>query len=127
MLVDHFEGVGSEEEVSFDDLDTIGFAIFQLTQQFPDHVSLLMKRKLQDMEGKISMFFQDPESAEKLLSSQSSNAIWSLGEVFFLKLVANLFPTSDFQHCITTPATVLMTQVCLPSSSFPFPFSFSFD
>jgi hypothetical protein len=45
--------------------------------------------------------------------AQSVPTVWKLGDFLFLKLVGNLFPVTDFQHAITTSATILMAQVIL--------------
>ena len=45
------------------------------------------------------------------VDAQSIPTVWKLGDFLFLKLVGNLFPVTDFQHAITTSATILMAQV----------------
>lgn len=70
--------------------------LYQLMQQSPSEVA-------EYMQGKVVIFLQDFTGEPKQYPS--------LDVIIYLKLIGVLYPTSDFQHPVVTPAAIFMSQL----------------
>nr|XP_023649092.1 nucleolar protein 14 [Paramormyrops kingsleyae]XP_023649093.1 nucleolar protein 14 [Paramormyrops kingsleyae]XP_023649094.1 nucleolar protein 14 [Paramormyrops kingsleyae] len=75
--------------------------LYGLCQLFPNAAYLAMQNVLSD----------SAHDMEEVVEVKGRAALPGLGMLIYLKIVALLFPTSDFRHPVTTPALVYISQL----------------
>uniref|UniRef100_A0A4W4DP44 NOP14 nucleolar protein homolog (yeast) n=1 Tax=Electrophorus electricus TaxID=8005 RepID=A0A4W4DP44_ELEEL len=94
------EYVGELATQSPPELTTINAQIYSLCQLFPDATCKEMQTLLSD----------NAHSMEETIEVKGRAAFPGLDMLVYLKIVALLFPTSDFRHPVTTPAFLYISQ-----------------
>nr|XP_034969033.1 nucleolar protein 14 [Zootoca vivipara] len=82
-------------------VDKLVMPLYDLCQMFPKAASDHVKRVLQDAT----------HDMEEILAVKGHAAFPELDMLIYLKIIAVLFPTSDFWHPVVTPCLVYMSQL----------------
>ncbi|CAM9849880.1 unnamed protein product, partial [Phaeothamnion confervicola] len=87
-------------------LDFLTRAMYDMTQETPDAAGALWHRTLGSLQQKLAKRLRDAGAG-------GAGRCWpDGGALLLLRLLPHLFPTSDFQHPVATPAALLLGQ-CL--------------
>lgn len=84
-------------------LDVLSIAITRLAHDVPQQATLVAKKKLQAMDAALVKHMAGGEEHEK------TPYCWRVADLMFVKLIANIFSVSDFQHSVITPALILLS------------------
>jgi len=111
ILLKHFlfvskreSSISSEEIIA--ELNLLTKVLFELSRQLPNTAASCVKDILQNMQSSLAVRLQNSKVS-------SGNSCWPQpSQLLLLKLIAVLFPVSDFRHAVVTPALLLMGQ-CL--------------
>lgn len=107
ILYDHFAHVGKADKVDMPALDVLTKHLFQLAQTMPDPSARAARERLTAMQQALYTRLTTVQ-----LSGRKGTWPWpGVEELLFLKLVSVIFPTTDFQHTVTTPAVLFIGQV----------------
>jgi len=113
LIIKHFRSYIIQNErnqeisnIDFSMLDTFYSHIFDVAEQLPRHAVSEFRNHLHAMHNDL---------IEKLTTSKeigNAHGYPNSADLLFLKLIANIFPVTDFKHPITTPANIYIHQ-CL--------------
>jgi len=111
LVIKHYKGYVSqiekshaeEKHVDFSMLNAIYDHIFGLSELMPKHAISEFKNHLRAMHTDL---------LNRLSTGAESFGYPSSSDLLFLKLISNIFPVTDFQHSVSTPANVYIHQ-CL--------------
>ena len=88
-------------------LDILAQALFTLLPPIAITGVQFIKEKLIGMHQALDEALIDTEDTER---KAKSDLVWKTSELYFFKVVVGLFPVSDFQHPVVTPALLLMNR-----------------
>lgn len=106
QLTTHAQGGGDGMDKR-EQLDCIAKALFEITTDSPEAAGSLWHRTIGSMQKKLAKELRDRGQG---IDSTNAPCWPSLGNRLLLKLLGDIFPTTDFRHPVTTPATLLLGQ-----------------
>jgi nucleolar protein 14 len=106
ILFEHFGTIARQKPVQMKALNVLTKHLFQLAQSMPETAAKLARTCLSQMEQSLSQRLER-------FSVQEMGRVWpTVEEQLYLKLLSIIFPVTDYQHTVTTPALLFMAQ-CL--------------
>ena len=102
-------GGNTENDSQIQILDVISQVLYTLLPSIVVSAIPFVKEKLIQMHQSLDENLEVP-SLSNANSNRNLNMIWRPSDFFFFKILANLFPVTDFQHPIITPALLLMNR-----------------
>ncbi|XP_076835820.1 nucleolar protein 14 [Brachyhypopomus gauderio] len=100
FLLEYVGELATQSPPELNTINTLIPQIYGLCQLFPDAACKVMQSLLSD----------STHSMEETIEVKGHGAFPGLDMLIYLKIVALLFPTSDFRHPVTTPAFLYISQ-----------------
>ncbi|XP_061440677.1 nucleolar protein 14 [Rhineura floridana] len=101
FLLEYAGELARREPPELKTVDKLVMPLYDLCQMFPkassNHVKLVLQDAIHDME--------------EILAVKSHATFPGLDMLIYLKIIAVLFPTSDFWHPVVTPSLIYMSQL----------------
>ncbi|KAF7248221.1 Nucleolar protein 14 [Varanus komodoensis] len=106
FLLDYVGELARKDPPELKTIDKLVLILYDLCQMFPKAASNHVKLILQDATHDI----------EEILEVKSHARFPGLDMLIYLKIIAVLFPTSDFWHPVITPSLLYMSQLLIKCS-----------
>ncbi|CAG8476065.1 4191_t:CDS:2 [Ambispora gerdemannii] len=103
VLLDYILVRTLENPIPMELLNKLVKNVFELSQHFSERASQWFIQKLEEAQKNIAKALPNSFEAKSLKFPTASDLI-------ILRLIGQIFPTSDFHHSVVTPATLLMGQ-----------------
>lgn len=100
-ILEYVGELAVKEPPELQTIDKLVPTLYDLCQMFPKAANNRVNRILQDAA----------HDMDEILEVKGHAALPGLDMIMYLKIIAILFPTSDFWHPVTTPAMVYMSQL----------------
>ncbi|KAL8207658.1 UNVERIFIED_CONTAM: nucleolar complex protein 14, partial [Gekko kuhli] len=101
FLLEYIVELTAREPPELKTIDKLVLVLYDLCQMFPEAASNHVKLVLQDAA----------HDMEEILETRGRAAFPGLDMLIYLKIIAILFPTSDYWHPVVTPSMVYMSQL----------------
>ncbi|XP_015276134.1 PREDICTED: nucleolar protein 14 [Gekko japonicus] len=101
FLLEYIVELTAREPPELKTIDKLVLVLYDLCQMFPEAASNHVKLVLQDAA----------HDMEEILETRGRAPFPGLDMLIYLKIVAILFPTSDYWHPVVTPSMVYMSQL----------------
>ncbi|KAL1917482.1 uncharacterized protein VTP21DRAFT_3875 [Calcarisporiella thermophila] len=90
------------QPIPFTIINKLGRHLFELSQQMPSKAAECFNSHIASWQKKLTKGLSAPDTKKSLFPSKA--------ELIALRILCMIFPTSDLQHPVVTPATLLMGQ-----------------
>lgn len=100
--MDHVFYLSSHSPFPLDVLNALTKPIYELTKKYPTDAALIFNQKMTVISANLTRGLGQ--------SSVNARTFPLLPELVFCRLIIKIFPTSDFQHPVTTPCLILMSR-----------------
>ncbi|XP_062991934.1 nucleolar protein 14 [Elgaria multicarinata webbii] len=101
LLLDYVGELARKDPPEIKTIDKLVLTLYELCQMFPKTASNHIKVVLQDAT----------HDMEEILEVKGHAAFPGLDMLIYLKIIAVIFPTSDFWHPVVTPSLLYMSQL----------------
>ncbi|CAI9613986.1 unnamed protein product [Staurois parvus] len=101
FLLDYIIDLAEQETPDLKTVDKLILPLYSLCQMFPETAAECVREALQDIA----------HTLDEAIESKGRATFPALHVLFYFKIIAILFPTSDFWHPVITPAVTVMSQL----------------
>ncbi|XP_072262617.1 nucleolar protein 14 [Pyxicephalus adspersus] len=101
FLLDYIIDLTEQETPDLQTVDKLIVPLYNLCQMFPETAAECVREVLQDIA----------RTLDEAIESKGRAAYPALHVLLYFKIIAILFPTSDFWHPVVTPAVTVMSQL----------------
>ncbi|XP_040191272.1 nucleolar protein 14 [Rana temporaria] len=101
FLLDYIIELAEQETPDLKTVDKLILPLYSLCQMFPETAAECVREALRDIS----------HTLDEAIESKGRAAFPALHVLLYFKIIAILFPTSDFWHPVITPAVTVMSQL----------------
>lgn len=101
FLLDYIIELAEQETPDLKTVDKLILPLYSLCQMFPETAAECVREALRDIA----------HTLDEAIESKGRAAFPALHVLLYFKIIAILFPTSDFWHPVITPAVTVMSQL----------------